>query len=95
MGDEAVVERFADVLPIVAPGGLLVQVAQLGPHQAQAPALQAPDDLADEPSFDGVRLADDQGALERFGSHKGARIAAGPAHRASEGQAQAGWAGLR
>ena len=49
---------------------------QLGAGKPEAATLQASDYLPDEPSFDGVRLANDQSALELFGSHKGARIAA-------------------
>ena len=68
VGDEAVIERFAEVLPIVGGGGLLVHLAQLGSDQAQAPALQSPDDLAHQSPFDGVRLAYDQGPLRAGGS---------------------------
>jgi hypothetical protein len=60
----------------VATSGFLVQLAELCTSQPQAPALKATDYLPDEPSFDGVRLANDQSALELFGSHKGATIAA-------------------
>ena len=88
--DEALVKGLPHVLAVVATSGFLVEVAELGARQAEATALQAPDYLADEPSFDGVRLADDQGAFELFGSHKGARIA-GPAR--SQGQAEGRGAG--
>ena len=55
------VERLALVLAVVGRSRLLVQVAQLGPHQAQSPPLKAPDDLPDEASLNRVRLADDEG----------------------------------
>jgi hypothetical protein len=67
MGDEAVVERLADVLPIVGSRRLVVDLAHLGPHQAQAPALQAPEDLAYQAALDGVGLAYDQGPLSVSG----------------------------
>ena len=54
---------FACVLVVVAPGRRLVDPAQLARHEAQAPALEAGQDLADEPALDAVGLHDDEGAL--------------------------------
>ena len=62
-GDQVVVERLALVLGVVAAGQLGVDGAQLGGDQREALALEAADDLADEAAFDGVGLADDEGAI--------------------------------
>ena len=75
-GEQIVVERLALVLRVVAAGELAVELAQLGRDQAQPLALQAADDLADEAPFDGVGLADDQGAV-----HERRRVADGQSGR--------------
>ena len=60
---QLVVERLALVLLVVPAGGLGVDGAQLGGDEGEALALEPADDLADEAAFDGVGLADDEGAI--------------------------------
>jgi len=50
-----------------AAGDLFVDLAQLHGHDPQRLVLEARDDLADEAPLDGVRLADDEGAVAHDG----------------------------
>jgi hypothetical protein len=47
---------------------LAIDVDQLAGTQREAAALDAGQDLAGEPSLDGVRLDQDQGTLDRHGA---------------------------
>jgi hypothetical protein len=55
------------VLGVVTPGKLGVDLAEVHRHDAQASTLEPPNDLADEPAFDGIRLAQDEGSALRGG----------------------------
>src|SRR5580658_4412942 len=57
------VEGLVPVLLVVPGRGLLVDPTQLGGDDPQSLALEAEDDLAGEPTLDGVGLADHQGAI--------------------------------
>ena len=79
--DELVVERLALVLGVVPAGGLGVDDAELGGDEGEALALEPADDLADEATFDGVGLADDEGAIHgrgRLGDDRSRRRKTGP-----------------
>ena len=58
--DEIAEERLAVVLGVVTLRGRVVELAQLERDDLQALALDAADDLADEPALDAVGLAEDE-----------------------------------
>jgi hypothetical protein len=53
------------VLAVVAAGGVGVDRAQLGRHQAEALALEPGEDLPGEAALHGVGLADHEGAVHK------------------------------
>jgi hypothetical protein len=62
-------ERLALMLLVVTTGQTDVDLAQLGRDKSQAFAFEAGEDLTGQSAFDGVRLADDEGAV-----HEGLRL---------------------
>src|SRR5690242_16873461 len=61
--DELTEERLALVLGVVRLGGRRVERAELHRDDREVLGLDAPDDLAGEAALDGVRLAEDEGAV--------------------------------
>ncbi len=54
---------FSDVLRVVRPRRLLVDLAQLARDQLEAFAFQPSDDLSDKAALDGIGLTDDEGPI--------------------------------
>jgi len=61
--DELSEEGLVRVLGIVIPGGLFVYPSHLAGYELKALSFEPSDDLPDESALDGVRFADDKGAV--------------------------------
>ena len=61
--DEVAEERTLAVLVVVTTGEVGIDGAQLEGDDREALALEAADDLSDQSTFDGIGLAEDEGAV--------------------------------